>query len=229
MVEARAPERARVHDECVRQAARGDPLHAGAARRARRGDRGGGAVGRAEGAEVDPANAIGELELAHDTLGSSMQRDIAAGRTPELDAIPGSVLRAAARHDLQCPTIERLVALIAVRAGSLVPAVKPRCVGRFPRRPGAVARQEGDFAGLRYRGRRLGSPGWRRPLRPAPRTRLPSSCSPSQSTLKFPVTPLSAWIVMPGRTSSPSSSPRRSRSKCARPMPLAVCVGFSRS
>ena len=54
------------------------------------------AVGRAEGAEdVDPATALGELELAHDTLGSSMQRDIAAGRPPELDAIPGSVLRAA--------------------------------------------------------------------------------------------------------------------------------------
>jgi 2-dehydropantoate 2-reductase len=75
------------------------------------------AVGRAEGAEVDPATAMGELERAHDTLGSSMQRDIAAGREPELDAIPGSVLRAAARHGLQCPTITRLVTLIAARAG----------------------------------------------------------------------------------------------------------------
>jgi 2-dehydropantoate 2-reductase len=76
------------------------------------------AVGRAEGADdVDPATALGELELAHDTLGSSMQRDIAAGREPELDAIPGSVLRAAARHDIPCPTIERLVAMIAARAG----------------------------------------------------------------------------------------------------------------
>jgi 2-dehydropantoate 2-reductase len=82
------------------------------------------AVGRAEGAEdVDPVTALGELELAHDTLGSSMQRDIAAGRPPELDAIPGSVLRAAARHDLQCPTIERLVATIAGRAGVPVPVV----------------------------------------------------------------------------------------------------------
>jgi 2-dehydropantoate 2-reductase len=74
------------------------------------------AVGRAEGADdVDPTVAIGELELAHATLGSSMQRDIAAGRTPEIDAIPGSVLRAAARHGLQCPTIERLVAMILAR------------------------------------------------------------------------------------------------------------------
>jgi 2-dehydropantoate 2-reductase len=82
------------------------------------------AVGRAEGAsDVDPAVALGELEQAHATLGSSMQRDIAAGRVPELDAIPGSVLRAAARHDLQCPTIERLVGMIAARAGVPVPAV----------------------------------------------------------------------------------------------------------
>ncbi len=74
------------------------------------------AVGRAEGAtDVDAARAIGELEKAHATLGSSMQRDIAAGREPELDAIPGSVLRAAARHGLRCPTIERLMAMIQAR------------------------------------------------------------------------------------------------------------------
>ncbi len=82
------------------------------------------AVGRAEGADdVDPQIALTELSLAHDTLGSSMQRDIAAGRPPELDAIPGAVLRAGARHGLRCPTIERLVALIAARAGVPVPVL----------------------------------------------------------------------------------------------------------
>jgi 2-dehydropantoate 2-reductase len=82
------------------------------------------AVGRGEGArDVDPATAIGELDRAHATLGSSMQRDIAAGRAPELDAIPGSVLRAAARHHLCCPTIERLVAMIAERARVPLPVV----------------------------------------------------------------------------------------------------------
>ncbi|HEX4186572.1 MAG TPA: 2-dehydropantoate 2-reductase [Solirubrobacteraceae bacterium] len=80
------------------------------------------AVARAEGADVVAATAIAELDRAHDSLGSSMQRDIAAGRTPELDAIPGSVLRAAARHGLECPTIERLVGLIAVRASVPSPA-----------------------------------------------------------------------------------------------------------
>ncbi len=74
------------------------------------------AVARAEGAlDVSAEKALAELEAAHDTLGSSMQRDIAAGREPELDAIPGAVMRAGARHGLRCPTIERLVALIEAR------------------------------------------------------------------------------------------------------------------
>ncbi len=74
------------------------------------------AAGRAEGADnVEPHKALDELQRAHATLGSSMQRDIAAGRPPELDAIPGAVLRAAARHGLECPTIERLVAMILAR------------------------------------------------------------------------------------------------------------------
>jgi 2-dehydropantoate 2-reductase len=74
------------------------------------------AAGQAAGAaDVDAEKAIAELDRAHATLGSSMQRDIAAGRPPELDAIPGSVLRAASRHGLKCPTIERLVAMILAR------------------------------------------------------------------------------------------------------------------
>jgi 2-dehydropantoate 2-reductase len=108
VVEARAPERAGVHDERLRQAARRDPLEGAIAEAC--------AVGQAEGADdVDPQKAIGELQRAHETLGSSMQRDIAAGRAPEIDAIPGSVLRAGKRHGIDCPTIERLVATILAR------------------------------------------------------------------------------------------------------------------
>jgi len=92
------PERRGALERCVREAA---------------------AVARAEGASVDPSSVMGELEAAHATLGSSMNRDIAAGREPELDAIPGAVLRAAARHDLRCPTIEAL--LTGIR-GRLAPA-----------------------------------------------------------------------------------------------------------
>lgn len=81
------------------------------------------AVARAEGAVIDPADPVAELQAAHATLGSSMQRDIAAGREPELDAIPGAVLRAAERHGIATPTIQRLVAMIAQRAGVPAPAV----------------------------------------------------------------------------------------------------------
>ncbi len=83
----------------------------------------GAAVAGAEGASVEEAVVMGELDAAHATLGSSMARDIAEGRPPELDAIPGAVLRAAARHDLACPTIERLVGLIVRRTGLPAPVV----------------------------------------------------------------------------------------------------------
>jgi 2-dehydropantoate 2-reductase len=75
------------------------------------------AVANADGARIDAAARLAELDDAHAELGSSMQRDIAAGREPELDAIPGAVLRAGARHGIECPTIARLSARIAARAG----------------------------------------------------------------------------------------------------------------
>ena len=74
------------------------------------------AVANADGARLDPAGPLRELESAHAELGSSMRRDIAAGREPELDAIAGSVLRAGSRHGIDCPTIERLTGEIAARA-----------------------------------------------------------------------------------------------------------------
>jgi 2-dehydropantoate 2-reductase len=75
------------------------------------------AVARAEGAELDRSTPLGELLEAHEGLGSSMQRDIAAGNIPELDAIAGSVLRAGARHGLPLPTISELARAVANRAG----------------------------------------------------------------------------------------------------------------
>jgi 2-dehydropantoate 2-reductase len=81
------------------------------------------AVANADGAQLDPAGPLGELEAAHAELGSSMRRDIAAGREPELDAIAGSVLRAGQRHGIECPTIARLSSAIAARAGIAKPSV----------------------------------------------------------------------------------------------------------
>jgi 2-dehydropantoate 2-reductase len=89
------PERRAALEACVREAA---------------------AVAEAEVAQVSPEATMAELDDAHAELRTSMQRDIAAGREPELDAIPGSVLRAATRHGLTCPEIERLSALAAQRA-----------------------------------------------------------------------------------------------------------------
>ena len=79
------------------------------------------AVANADGADIDPVERIAELDDAHAELGSSMQRDIAAGREPELDAIAGAVLRAGARHGIPCPTVERLAEMVAARAGIPAP------------------------------------------------------------------------------------------------------------
>jgi 2-dehydropantoate 2-reductase len=81
------------------------------------------AVGNADGATLDPASTMKELEDAHAELGSSMQRDIAAGRAPELDAIAGSVLRTGKRLGVACPTIAELAAQIAEIAGVPPPQV----------------------------------------------------------------------------------------------------------
>jgi 2-dehydropantoate 2-reductase len=73
------------------------------------------AVAVAESAQLDAAKTIAELDAAHPELGSSMQRDVRAGRPPELDPIAGAVLRAGARHELRCPTVQWLAEQVALR------------------------------------------------------------------------------------------------------------------
>lgn len=75
------------------------------------------AVAVAEGATVDPGAVLAELVEWHPGATSSMARDVAAGREPELEAIPGAVLRAGARHGIACPTVQALVAAIRERLG----------------------------------------------------------------------------------------------------------------
>lgn len=75
------------------------------------------AVANADGATLVAADTQAELESAPAELGSSMQRDIAAGRKPELDAIAGAVMRAGERHGLRCPTVSWLAGRVAARAG----------------------------------------------------------------------------------------------------------------
>jgi 2-dehydropantoate 2-reductase len=87
------------------------------------------AVARAEGvplAEPEAIATLAELWGAHTKLSSSLRRDLAAGRPSELDAIPGAILRAAARHQLRCATIERLIGQIERRWSPLRPGAPPR-------------------------------------------------------------------------------------------------------
>ena len=73
------------------------------------------AVARAEGCEVEADEVLAELGEAHPELTSSMARDVAAGRAPELDAIPGAVIRHAEAHGIETPTVRDLVERIKQR------------------------------------------------------------------------------------------------------------------
>jgi 2-dehydropantoate 2-reductase len=74
------------------------------------------AVARAEGAQVDE-QALGALqEAAPGGMRSSMQKDVAAGRRPELDAISGPILRGGLRHGIPVAATEALVRLVAARS-----------------------------------------------------------------------------------------------------------------
>lgn len=68
------------------------------------------AAARAAGAEVD----IHDIEALHaaapDQMQSSMQKDVAAGREPELDAIAGPILRLAAEHGFAATSTDALAA-----------------------------------------------------------------------------------------------------------------------
>jgi 2-dehydropantoate 2-reductase len=72
----------------------------------------------ADGVELDEAATIARLrDLVPDTMRSSMQKDAAAGRPIELDAIGGAILRAAERAGTEAPVTTRLVAELRERYG----------------------------------------------------------------------------------------------------------------
>ncbi len=73
------------------------------------------AVAVAEGASVAPEPILAALEGAPDGFRSSMQKDVAAGRLPELDAIAGPILRGGREHGIEMlatrALVDRIVAL----------------------------------------------------------------------------------------------------------------------
>jgi 2-dehydropantoate 2-reductase len=67
------------------------------------------AVAKAEGASPDPEATVRLFDAAPESFETSMQRDQAAGRPIELDAIGGAVLRHAAAAGVPVPVTARLV------------------------------------------------------------------------------------------------------------------------
>ena len=67
------------------------------------------AVAAADGSAVDSAAVAQMFDAAPETMESSMQRDQAAGRPLELDAIGGAVVRRAERYGVDVPVTVRLV------------------------------------------------------------------------------------------------------------------------
>ncbi len=78
------------------------------------------AVAKADGVTVDPSAVLNRLDSAHDSLESSMQRDQAAGRPLELDALGGALLRRAGRHNVPVPVAQRLVSELEAPTGQAV-------------------------------------------------------------------------------------------------------------
>src|SRR5512133_77576 len=74
------------------------------------------AVARAEGAELDEEALRTLRASAPDEMRSSMQKDVAAGFEPELDAIAGPILRGGRRHGISVPATAELARLVAARA-----------------------------------------------------------------------------------------------------------------
>ena len=73
------------------------------------------AAGQAEGARVEADAILDMIKSAPPGMRSSMQKDVAQGRAPELDAIGGPIVRAARRHGLKAPVTEELIVQIERR------------------------------------------------------------------------------------------------------------------
>jgi 2-dehydropantoate 2-reductase len=74
------------------------------------------AVARAEGARVDEETVRAAAAAMPDGMRSSMQKDVDAGRAPELEAIAGPILRGGRRHGIPVPAAEELAGLVAARS-----------------------------------------------------------------------------------------------------------------
>lgn len=73
------------------------------------------AVANASGAGLNADMLISAVANLPGTMRSSMQKDVAARRVPELDAIAGPILRGAEKHGLSVPATRELVEAIKIK------------------------------------------------------------------------------------------------------------------
>jgi len=72
-------------------------------------------VAAAEGVSIDRANVLRLIDSMQPAMESSMQRDQAAGRPLEIDALGGALLRRAAKAGIEVPVTKRLVEELEAR------------------------------------------------------------------------------------------------------------------
>jgi 2-dehydropantoate 2-reductase len=70
------------------------------------------AVALAEGATIDELALVSLHDRAPEGMRSSMQKDVEAGREPELDAIAGPIIRGGQRHGILVPATRELARLV---------------------------------------------------------------------------------------------------------------------
>lgn len=78
------------------------------------------AIAAADGVIIDPAAVVALLDSLPESMETSMQRDHAAGKPLELDALGGALLRRARRAGIAAPTTARLVDELQARTHSAV-------------------------------------------------------------------------------------------------------------
>ena len=79
------------------------------------------AVAAADRAAVDREKILATLESLPAAMRTSMQKDVSAGRMPELDATGGPIIRSGRHHGLDVPTTRELVARIEERLNKELP------------------------------------------------------------------------------------------------------------
>ena len=77
------------------------------------------AVAAAEGAKIEADAVIAWAMRVPGNMRSSMQKDVEAGRKPELDAIAGPILRGAERHGIDVPATRKLVEGVKARSNGV--------------------------------------------------------------------------------------------------------------